>query len=58
MAEETNAFDLDIFLLLQRQEIKGEKRMGNSKEQQNKEKKEIIISLGSTVDNIHKIIIT
>lgn len=58
MAEETNAFDLAIFLLLQWQEIKGEKRMGNPKEQQNKEKKKIILSLGSTVDNIHNIIIT
>lgn len=32
--------------------------IGNSKERQNKEKKKIIISFGSAVDNIHKIVIT
>lgn len=58
MVEKTNAFDLAISVLLQRQDIKEKKRIGNSKEQQNKGKEKIIISLGSAVDNIHKIIIT
>lgn len=59
MVEKTNAFDLAISVLLQRQDIKEKKkRIGNSKEQQNKGKEKIIISLGSAMDNIHKIIIT
>lgn len=58
MVGKTNAFDLAISLLLQIQDIQEKKKIGSSKEQQNKGKKKIIISLGSAVDNIHKIITT